>query len=461
MLTRVARSGLRGPARSFFWSSKSSAAKSLERPKDDQPTDILSQVNREHAASRELMRRIEEAAVVEYKQIPALAHWNRDSPEYVPAERDQEELQRSNEGFNYHIDNLKRSLKLQEELYLKIEALDRPYLRGTPGLNTNVFPEGVKDYSKPAAHSFQAPEDQGAEMLREMANKHRFVNDVVFNLKIATDSSNMRQWQQEVDSRPVNPHFHKDKGFKWDVTTPYEQRYPHVADRLGYPEFLGDDVDRLFKLENEMIHPNYLDQPFVQTPPINADSSLNFGEGEVIYENPNVVEWSKLTQLGAAGYLGFYLLWRPYHKLYATTIPAASTFDDFPIAFFEMNAYNFDNYGVGFIAIPMFIYSVMQVVMVVSAHPASRGFAGRPLPEQTAVQRGQGAGLHHLPELLRPREGRGRRAGAPGDHRALREHRHQVHDGQRRRRLLHPQRPQQERNLLRQQASHPLEPRAP
>lgn len=374
MLTRVARSGLRGQARSFFWASKSSAVKPVERA-EQQPTDILSKVARDHAASRERMREIEEVAVVEYRKTPALGHWNKDSPEYVPAERDEEELQRANDGFNATIDNLKHSLKLQEELYRKIEAMDRPYLRGTPGLNTNVFPGQVRDYSNPTGHNFTSIEEYEQSLLAEHANKHRFVNDIVFTNKFALEPSNIRQWQQEVDNRPVNPHFHKDKGFKWDVTTPYEQRYPHVADRLGYPEFLGDDVDRLFRLENEMVHPNYLDQPFVQTPPINADSSLDYGEGEVVYENPAILEWSKLCQVGAAGYLGFYAFWKPYHKLYATSIPSASTFEDFPIPFFEMNAYNFDNYGVGFVAIPMTIYLAVQVVMVRSPDPAPRGAA--------------------------------------------------------------------------------------
>lgn len=364
MLTRVARSGFKGQARNFFWSSKSSNVKTLERPKDDQPTDIVSRVKRDHAAGRERMRAIEEVAIVEYKSIPALAHWNKDSAEYVPAERDEQELQRANDAFNSHIDNLKKSLKLQEEIYQKIEAMDRPYLRGTPGMNTNVFRGQVKDYSNPTGHNFRSVEEVEEELHKEHANKNRFVNDIVFTHKFSQDPSNIKQWQQEVNNRPVNSHFHKDKGFKWDVTTPYEERYPHVADRLGYPEFLGDDIDRLFRLENEMVHPNYLDQPFVQTPPINADSSLNYGEGEVIYENPNVVEWSKLAQLAGAGYLGFYAVWKPYHKLFATSIPSAATFDDYPIPFFEMNSFNFDTYGVGFLAIPVTVYLALQVVMV-------------------------------------------------------------------------------------------------
>ena len=363
MLTRIARQGYKGQARNFYWSSKSSSVKTVERVPEGEATDILSKIKKDHDKNRQILRDIENVAVVEYKKFPALAHWNKDSPDYVPAERDEEEIKRENDAFNYTIDNLKNSLKLQEEIYQKIEQLDRPYLRGTPGTTTNVFRGELKDYSEPTGHNFRSFEQDHNEMLKQDANKHRFARDVVFTPKHSVDTSNLRQWQQEVENRPVNDHFHHDKGFKYDVTTPYEQRYPHVADRLGYPEFLGDNFDRLFRLEDEKVHPNYLDQPFVQTPPINPSSELNFAEGEVIYENKNVIEWSKLTQLVGSGSAFFICMWKPFHQVF-TNIPGPSTFEEFPIPFFEMNPYNIDNYGLGIFAIPILLYSIMRFVAV-------------------------------------------------------------------------------------------------
>jgi len=89
----------------------------------------------------------------------------------------------------------------------------------------------------------------------------------------------------EKDARPVNDHFNAEKGYKFDVPVPYEQRVPHVADRLGYPEQLGRPLERLFRMDTDEIHPQYMDQPFVQTPSAYPDESLNFEEGEVVYEN--------------------------------------------------------------------------------------------------------------------------------------------------------------------------------
>jgi hypothetical protein len=36
-------------------------------------------------------------------------------------------------------------------------------------------------------------------------------------------------------------------------------KYKHVADRLGHPEFLGSNFDRFWRLENEMYNPNFVD----------------------------------------------------------------------------------------------------------------------------------------------------------------------------------------------------------
>jgi len=54
---------------------------------------------------------------------------------------------------------------------------------------------------------------------------------------------------------------------------------------LGHPEILGTPFERLMRLEGEIYHPNYLDQAFVHVPFADPDPTLNFEEGEVLYEN--------------------------------------------------------------------------------------------------------------------------------------------------------------------------------
>jgi len=62
-----------------------------------------------------------------------------------------------------------------------------------------------------------------------------------------------------LDNRKVNDHFHPDKGSKYDIATPYEERYPYMADRLGHPEILGTPFERLMRLESDIYHPVFLD----------------------------------------------------------------------------------------------------------------------------------------------------------------------------------------------------------
>ena len=35
------------------------------------------------------------------------------------------------------------------------------------------------------------------------------------------------EWPKELMNRPVNKKFHHDKGYKYDVDTPYDQRYDY------------------------------------------------------------------------------------------------------------------------------------------------------------------------------------------------------------------------------------------
>jgi hypothetical protein len=35
------------------------------------------------------------------------------------------------------------------------------------------------------------------------------------------------EWPKELANRPVNRHFHPDKGYKYDVETTYDERYDY------------------------------------------------------------------------------------------------------------------------------------------------------------------------------------------------------------------------------------------
>lgn len=385
MLTRALKSSSKMQARGFFWSTKSKkqdTSKSVAEKKDG---DIVAKTTEIHNEFRERMNLLKEVAVMEYKTMPKASHWNPNSPDYVSSPREEASAQTELNDFNYLIDNLKNSLKMQEEIYQKIEGMDRPYLQGRPGLEKNVYDE-VKDYSKPSAVTTMSWKEYENKVAEKYANRHRFVNDAVYTPKWIEEMSNVKQWQHELDNRPVNSHFHPDKGYKFDVFTPYEERQPHVADRLGYPEFLGSNLDRLIRIENEMYHPNFLDQPFVQTPPINPDTALDFSEGEVIYENPAAAEWAKLSQGIGYGALGFVAFWKPYWMLMGSQIPPPSIFQDVQLPYFDMNTYSFDNYMLTTAFLPPVVYFLVNIITVPFSHSETMARNRRGLPFKSSVQ---------------------------------------------------------------------------
>jgi len=184
------------------------------------------------------------------------------------------------------------------------------------------------------------------EAMKGDSNMHRWISNTPF-MPNYTKLSNEIEWEEERDLRPINSHYNVDKGYKFDVPTPYEERVPHVADRLGYPEQLGTPLERLFRLDQDLSHPQYLDQPFVQTPSPGPDASLNFQEGEVVYENQRIAEWNRLFVGGGAFFAAFTGLYIPYLCWFKTSIPWSVMTEGIPgIQYFEHSMNFFDTYNI-------------------------------------------------------------------------------------------------------------------
>lgn len=111
--------------------------------------------------------------------------------------------------------------------------------------------------------------------------------------------------------RPTTANYDHDKGSKYEVEWREDQKFPHVATRLGYPILREEPIERIVGLERAPAHPGYQFQPFVQTPSMDPDPTLSFEQGETIYENRRVVEWVRfwkavtVSTFGLAP--GFYL----------------------------------------------------------------------------------------------------------------------------------------------------------
>jgi hypothetical protein len=109
---------------------------------------------------------------------------------------------------------------------------------------------------------------------------------------------------ESLKKRPKTHHYDHDKGTKYDVDWTEDQKFPHVADRLGYPILREEPIERILGFERAPAHPGYQFQPFVQTPSMDPDPTLNFELGETIYENKRVLEWTRFWKTLGAVCLG-------------------------------------------------------------------------------------------------------------------------------------------------------------
>jgi hypothetical protein len=57
--------------------------------------------------------------------------------------------------------------------------------------------------------------------------------------------------------RPHAHHYDHDKGTEFDVEWTEEQKFPHVADRLGYPILREEPIERILGIERAPAHPGY------------------------------------------------------------------------------------------------------------------------------------------------------------------------------------------------------------
>ena len=104
-----------------------------------------------------------------------------------------------------------------------------------------------------------------------------------------------------------------------------------------------------------------MDQPFIKQPSAKAHESLNFEQGEVIYENTRVLEWLKLWQAGIFTAGGFGCLWVPYNMTFKTNLVTDAADDLLFAQYHLVSPANIDILRLG---IPIACGSVFYVLYV-------------------------------------------------------------------------------------------------
>ena len=221
------------------------------------------------------------------------------------------------EAYNKVIDDFKHDLSVQKKVWDAISNLDRPYKRGVRGVDTNLYEDGPQ---KPELQDLGFPrQEKNPEFdFDHPTNADRFISETIFHRK--HEYKHWLEWEEERRNRPVTRDYNHGKGYKYDIAFTEEEKFDYVSDRLGHQEFVGHPIDRLFRLEKDIFHPTYLDQPFVKMPSAKPSEKLNFELGEVVYENTRVLEWLKFWQttvLAGGAVLGIFV---PFNLAFKTNL---------------------------------------------------------------------------------------------------------------------------------------------
>ena len=92
--------------------------------------------------------------------------------------------------------------------------------------------------------------------MKDYTNEKMFINNTNFFSKVPI-LQHEKELEKMIEERPVNSHFHHDKGSKFDVLIPEDQKYEHVADRLGHPEILLSPLEAVLRSDRIIAHPGF------------------------------------------------------------------------------------------------------------------------------------------------------------------------------------------------------------
>jgi len=146
MFSKISRRALFANPSNFFSSTSAHHKEPVKHSAADEA--YLKEVR-----ARYVTPNAENWAYLEYKKHPSAsaAHADPKSKEFVHSELDEYHANVTTNSHNSLIDALKNNLSMQKKVNDILTRMDRPYLRGVPGVTRNVS-AGLQDYSTPVAH---------------------------------------------------------------------------------------------------------------------------------------------------------------------------------------------------------------------------------------------------------------------------------------------------------------------
>ena len=139
---------------------------------------------------------------MEYKKYPWAPHQDPSSPEYISSELDSYHDRAEVEAYNTVIDNFKNDLQVQRKVWEAISNLDRPYKRGIPGIDTNLYETGplepeLQHLGFPRRNTIMGPGLDIPDVI--WSNTDRFIAQTPFHQK--DNFTHYMEWEKERANR--------------------------------------------------------------------------------------------------------------------------------------------------------------------------------------------------------------------------------------------------------------------
>lgn len=112
-----------------------------------------------------------------------------------------------------------------------------------------------------------------------------------------------------------------------------------------------------------MVHPGFLDQPFVKVPNPHPNDDIDFRAGEVIYENPKVSDWVRLSYVGGFNFFAYFGLFWPVASLYKTHICSPEMRLGIYSQYQDFSSMSIDKFSTLVLIIPAFLSFQLYILL--------------------------------------------------------------------------------------------------
>ena len=116
-----------------------------------------------------------------------------------------------------------------------------------------------------------------------------------------------------------------------------------------------------------MTHPSFLNQPFFKVPNAHPNDDIDFRAGEVVYENPQAVEWARLGLMAQFNFAVYFAIYWPFASNRMTSLSSKDMLEGYYTHYKDFSLNEIDVFGVLPVLFPLFTTAIVFIMMKLSS----------------------------------------------------------------------------------------------